>query len=75
MGCRRHFLSRELRVFSTFRPCHGWVTSLYLKQLEVENFKSFKGKLSIPFLDGYTAITGPNGSGKSNISDAVMFVL
>ncbi len=41
----------------------------------MENFKSFKGKLSIPFMDGFTAITGPNGSGKSNVSDAVLFVL
>ncbi len=48
---------------------------MYLKQLEVENFKSFKGKLTIPFMDGFTAITGPNGSGKSNISDAVLFAL
>src|SRR5581483_11609260 len=41
----------------------------------MENFKSFGRKLSIPFLDGFTAITGPNGSGKSNIGDAVLFVL
>ena len=60
--------------FLTGRP-NGWVASLYLKQLEVENFKSFKGKLTIPFMDGFTAITGPNGSGKSNISDAVLFAL
>ncbi|HUR68945.1 MAG TPA: chromosome segregation protein SMC [Candidatus Thermoplasmatota archaeon] len=43
--------------------------------MEMENFKSFGQKLSIPFLDGFTAITGPNGSGKSNIGDAVLFVL
>ena len=48
---------------------------MYLKQLEVENFKSFKGEAVIPFDRGFTAITGPNGSGKSNCGDAVQFVL
>lgn len=41
----------------------------------MENFKSFGRKISIPLLQGYTAITGPNGSGKSNIADAILFVL
>ena len=45
------------------------------KSLEVENFKSFKGEVVIPFDRGFTAITGPNGSGKSNCGDAVQFVL
>src|ERR671923_2236722 len=48
---------------------------MHLKRVELENFKSFGRKLTIPFLDGFTAITGPNGSGKSNIGDAVLFVL
>ena len=48
---------------------------MYLKQIELENFKSFGKKLSVPLLEGYTAVTGPNGSGKSNISDAILFVL
>ena len=48
---------------------------MYLKALEVENFKSFKGEAIIPFDRGFTAITGPNGSGKSNCGDAVQFVL
>jgi chromosome segregation protein len=48
---------------------------LYLKEIQVENFKSFGRKLNIPFLQGFTAITGPNGSGKSNIADAILFVL
>ncbi|AGI47247.1 chromosome segregation protein SMC, primarily archaeal type [Thermoplasmatales archaeon BRNA1] len=48
---------------------------MYLKQIELENFKSFGGKVTIPMMDGYMAITGPNGSGKSNIGDAIMFVL
>jgi chromosome segregation protein len=41
----------------------------------MENFKSFGKKLTVPFFQGFTAITGPNGSGKSNIADAILFVL
>ncbi|MBR2255331.1 MAG: chromosome segregation protein SMC [Candidatus Methanomethylophilaceae archaeon] len=48
---------------------------MYLKQVEMENFKSFGGKLTVPLTEGYTAVTGPNGSGKSNITDAILFVL
>ncbi len=46
-----------------------------LKRLELENFKSFMGELTIPLEGGFTAITGPNGSGKSNSGDAIQFVL
>ena len=48
---------------------------MYLKEVQLENFKSFGRKIKIPFLPGFTAITGPNGSGKSNIADAILFVL
>ena len=48
---------------------------MYLKALEVSNFKSFKGEVTIPLERGFTAITGPNGSGKSNCGDAIQFVL
>jgi len=41
----------------------------------LENFKSFGGKMTIPLMEGYMAVTGPNGSGKSNITDAILFVL
>jgi len=37
---------------------------MHLKEIEMENFKSFSRKVKVPFLEGYTAITGPNGSGK-----------
>jgi len=46
-----------------------------IKELEIDNFKSFANKVSIPFLPGFTTISGPNGSGKSNIVDAVLFAL
>ena len=48
---------------------------MHLKTVEMENFKSFGGKVTVPLMEGYTAITGPNGSGKSNITDAILFVL
>ncbi len=48
---------------------------MYLKEIYLENFKSFGKKIRIPFLEGFTAVTGPNGSGKSNIADAILFVL
>lgn len=48
---------------------------MYLKEIYLENFKSFGRKIRIPLLKGFTAVTGPNGSGKSNIADAILFVL
>ncbi len=48
---------------------------MYLKEVRMENFKSFGRKLTVPFFPGFTAITGPNGAGKSNIADAILFVL
>ena len=48
---------------------------MHLKAIEMENFKSFKGEVVIPFEVGFTGITGPNGSGKSNCGDALQFVL
>ncbi len=48
---------------------------MYLKSIEISNFKSFKGEVTIPLDRGFTAITGPNGSGKSNCGDAIQFVL
>ncbi|XP_022237918.1 structural maintenance of chromosomes protein 1A-like isoform X3 [Limulus polyphemus] len=47
----------------------------YLKYIEVNNFKSYKGKQIIGPLKPFTAIIGPNGSGKSNFMDAISFVL
>lgn len=36
----------------------------FLKHIEVENFKSYKGKLIIGPLKSFTAVVGPNGSGR-----------
>ena len=46
---------------------------MYIKQLEIDNFKSFANKVDIPMLQGFTTISGPNGSGKSNIIDSILF--
>jgi len=48
---------------------------MYIKELVLENFKSFGRKTRIPFYEDFTVVTGPNGSGKSNIIDAVLFAL
>jgi structural maintenance of chromosome 1 len=45
-----------------------------LKSLEVENFKSYRGRQVIGPFAPFTAVIGPNGSGKSNLMDAISFV-
>ncbi|XP_060892004.1 structural maintenance of chromosomes protein 1B [Labrus mixtus] len=47
----------------------------YLKEIDVENFKSWRGKQVIgPFMR-FNCIIGTNGSGKSNVMDALSFVM
>ncbi|MEA3558177.1 MAG: chromosome segregation protein SMC, partial [Candidatus Thermoplasmatota archaeon] len=48
---------------------------MHLKEIRMENFKTFRKKVTIPIYEGFTGITGPNGSGKSNVADAILFVL
>ena len=48
---------------------------LRLKEIEIDNFKSFGKRTVVPLLPGFTTISGPNGSGKSNIIDSVLFAL
>lgn len=48
---------------------------MYIKEIELQNFKSFGKRVRIPFFDDFTTISGPNGSGKSNIIDAILFAL
>ena len=48
---------------------------MHISELEIDNFKSCSGKVTIPFCEGFTAIAGPNGSGKSNVIDSILFCL
>jgi len=48
---------------------------MHIKELVLDNFKSFGRKTRIPFYEDFTTVSGPNGSGKSNIIDAVLFAL
>ena len=47
----------------------------HLSRIELENFKSYKGKQIVGPFKKFTSIVGPNGSGKSNLMDAISFVL
>ncbi|GBP76560.1 Structural maintenance of chromosomes protein 1A [Eumeta japonica] len=47
----------------------------FLKYIDMENFKSYRGQHRIGPLKSFTAVIGPNGSGKSNFMDAVSFVM
>jgi chromosome segregation protein len=48
---------------------------MHIKELVLDNFKSFGRTTRIPFYEDFTVVTGPNGSGKSNIIDGVLFAL
>ncbi|MBI3590812.1 MAG: chromosome segregation protein SMC [Candidatus Melainabacteria bacterium] len=50
-------------------------SKLRLKEIEIDNFKSFGKRTLVPLLPGFTTISGPNGSGKSNIIDSILFAL
>ena len=47
----------------------------FLKQLQLQGYKTFAGRTEFVFDVGVTAIVGPNGSGKSNIADGLRWVL
>ena len=48
---------------------------MYLKEIEIQGFKSFADKTKVVFAQGVTAVVGPNGSGKSNITESLRWAL
>ncbi|MGT2928962.1 chromosome segregation protein SMC [Streptococcus dentasini] len=48
---------------------------MFLKEIEMQGFKSFADKTRIEFDRGVTAVVGPNGSGKSNITESLRWAL
>ena len=47
---------------------------LTLKEINIENFKSFRN-LDVKLNQGLSTVIGPNGCGKSNLFDAILFAL
>lgn len=48
---------------------------MFLKEIEMQGFKSFADKTTVEFDRGVTAVVGPNGSGKSNITESLRWAL
>jgi chromosome segregation protein len=48
---------------------------MFLREVQLNGFKSFADRTRIAMQPGVTAIVGPNGCGKSNIVDAIRWVL
>jgi len=56
----------------------GWNTmaqTMFIKKVNIENFKCFKGKFSIEFNNGINILVGNNEAGKSTILEAVNLAL
>jgi chromosome segregation protein SMC, common bacterial type len=48
---------------------------VFLKEIQIQGFKSFADRVKLELGQGLSVIVGPNGSGKSNVADAVRWVL
>ncbi|MDQ7094716.1 chromosome segregation protein SMC [Desulfosporosinus sp. PR] len=48
---------------------------VFLKEIQIQGFKSFADRVKLELGHGLSVIVGPNGSGKSNVADAVRWVL
>ncbi len=48
---------------------------MYIKEVNIENFKSFKGRFNLTLNDGLNVLVGDNESGKSTILEAIHLVL
>ncbi len=48
---------------------------MYIKEININGFKSFADRVNLTLTPSFTGIVGPNGSGKSNVVDAIKWVL
>ncbi|HEL0665125.1 TPA: chromosome segregation protein SMC [Streptococcus equi subsp. zooepidemicus] len=48
---------------------------MFLKEIQMQGFKSFADRTKIIFDKGVTAVVGPNGSGKSNVTESLRWAL
>ncbi|MEB3206997.1 MAG: chromosome segregation protein SMC [Vampirovibrionales bacterium] len=71
----RSLLADDTPAEALQEPNNPFVPRMFIREIEVDNFKSFQGKATIPFFPGFTTVSGPNGSGKSNIIDSILFCL
>lgn len=46
-----------------------------VREVRLENFKSYEGEVRVGPFRSFTCVVGPNGAGKSNLIDAICFVL
>ena len=65
-----HLLAARMQDQQAYRRSQGSI-----RNIVVDNFKSYRGEQSIGPFHAFTAVIGPNGSGKSNLMDAISFVL
>jgi hypothetical protein len=64
-GCVAEVVRLILFSFMTLIANYNLTTMpAVLVSIEVENFKSYKGSVSIGPLKSFTAVIGPNGSGR-----------
>lgn len=51
------------------------MSNLYIKEVNIENFKCFKGQFKLKLNEGFNILVGDNETGKSTILEAIHLVL
>ena len=52
-------------------PSPAKVSKMYIKEVNIENFKCFKGRFSLKLNEGLNILVGDNEAGKSTILEAI----
>ena len=47
------------------------ISKMYIKEINIENFKCFKGKFNLKLNEGLNILVGDNEAGKSTILEAI----